>query len=78
MQPLSPRSHRRQCPEISRFTAGKLQNIHGGHGQPGTIDHAADVPVQLDESDPKFASFDLTGFFHIHVAQVAQVGMPEE
>ena len=34
--------------EVGRLSPVQLDDVHGGHGQPGSVDEAADVPVQLD------------------------------
>ena len=35
--------------EVGRLAAKQLDDIHGGHRQPGAVDHAADIAIQLDE-----------------------------
>jgi hypothetical protein len=39
--------------EVGGFTAVKLDDVHGGHGQTSTIDQASDVTVELDEVETK-------------------------
>ncbi len=34
--------------EVGRLAAGEFDDVHGGHGQPGAVDHAADAAVQRD------------------------------
>merc|ERR1719219_2790485 len=34
--------------EVGRLPPVQLDDVHGGHGQPGSVDEAANVPVQLD------------------------------
>ena len=41
--------------EVRGLAAGPLHEIHGGHRQPGAVDHAADVAVELDEADSLLA-----------------------
>lgn len=47
--------------EVSGGTAVQLDNIHGGHGQTGTVDQAANVTVQLDEVQAELGGLDLIG-----------------
>src|SRR5205807_3936691 len=42
-----------RCPaadiqKICRFAAGKLDDVHRGHRQPGAVHHAGDIAVELD------------------------------
>ena len=34
--------------EVGGFSSVQLDDVHGGHGEAGTIDQTPDVPVQLD------------------------------
>src|SRR5690349_2574532 len=41
--------------EVRRLAAGPLDEVHGGHRQPGAVDHAADRAVELDEGQSGLA-----------------------
>ena len=47
--------------EVSRRTTVKLNDIHSGHGESGTVDEAADITVELDEVEANLGSLDLVG-----------------
>src|SRR5690606_14700460 len=64
--------------EVSGFAAGKLDHVHGGHGQARAVHHAAYVAVQLHEVQVVLACFHFGGIFFGHVAQRYQVGMTEQ
>src|SRR5690606_28276168 len=54
--------------EVGRLAAEQLDGVHGGHGQAGAIDQAADIAVQLDVGQVELAGFDLGGVFFGQVA----------
>ena len=35
--------------EIGRLAAVELDDVHGGHGEAGTVDEAANVAVEFDK-----------------------------
>src|SRR5205085_1120887 len=39
--------------EVRGLAAGQLDDVHGGHGQPRAVDHAADGAVELDVVQPE-------------------------
>lgn len=47
--------------EISRLTAVKLDDIHGGHGKTGAVNQAADITIKLDEVQARLGSANLLG-----------------
>jgi hypothetical protein len=64
--------------EVGRLAAVVLHQVHGGHGQAGAVDHAADVAVELDEGEPGMAGRYLGGGLRRLVPQRGQVGTPVE
>ena len=64
--------------EVGRLAAGQLDQVHGGHRQPGAVDHAADAAVELDEVDARLARGDLGGLLLVQVAHRLEVGVAEE
>ena len=34
--------------EVGRLRAGEFDDIHGGHGQTGAVDHVTDIAIQVD------------------------------
>ena len=64
--------------EVGRLAARQLDQVHGRHGQPGAVDHAADAAVQLDEVDARLARGDLGGLLFVQVAHRLQVRVAEE
>src|SRR5699024_7640991 len=55
--------------EVGRVAAVQLDQIHGAHGQTGTVDHAADVAIQRDVGQiellsSRFAFILLAGIVH--------------
>src|SRR6266581_8584272 len=63
--------------EVGGLTAGVLDHVHGGHGEPGAVDDAADVPVQRHVVEPVLGGFHLAGIFLGVVAQLGDVAPPE-
>jgi hypothetical protein len=47
--------------EVGGRTAVQLDNVHGGHGETGTVDEAANVSVELDEVESDLGGLDLIG-----------------
>ena len=47
--------------EVGRLTTAELDDVHGGHGQAGTIHHAADIAVELHVVEAGFSGFHLRG-----------------
>ena len=59
--------------------AGKLDRVHGGHGESGAVDDAADVAVQLDEvGDAKLVGEHLEAVLLVLVAQFGKVRVAVE
>mmetsp|Transcript_5315 Transcript_5315/g.12407 ORF Transcript_5315/g.12407 Transcript_5315/m.12407 type:complete len:306 (-) Transcript_5315:569-1486(-) len=52
-------------------------NVHGGHGQSGAVDHAADLPVQTDVVEVKGGGGDLAGVLLRLVALGEDVLLPK-
>lgn len=47
--------------EVGRLSPVQLDDVHGCHGQPGAIDEAANVPVQLDVVERVLGGLHLPG-----------------
>jgi len=47
--------------EVSGRTAVQLDNVHGSHGETGTVDEAANVTVELDEVEANLGGLDFLG-----------------
>ena len=62
--------------EIGRAAAKQLDDVHGAHGQPGAVHHAADLAVQLDVRQAVFARLGFLARFFVQVAHFGQVGVP--
>lgn len=45
--------------EVGGLAAVQLDNVHGGHGQTGTVDKAANVAIELDKVQAALGSADL-------------------
>jgi hypothetical protein len=55
--------------EVGRLGAKQLDGVHGGHGQTGAIDQAADVAVQADVGQVELRGLDFGRVFFVQVAQ---------
>src|SRR5690606_28507273 len=64
--------------EVGRLAAEQLDGVHGGHGQTGAVDQAADVAVELDVGQVELAGLDFGGVFFIEVAVLDDLGMAEQ
>src|SRR5690606_7016874 len=64
--------------EVGRLAAEQLDGIHGGHGQAGAVDQAADVAVELDVRQIELAGLDFGGILFIQVAVGNDFGMAEQ
>ncbi len=64
--------------EVRRHAARELDDVHGRHGQPGAVHHAADVAVELDVIQSVLAGFNLERVFLGDVAQLLDVLVAEE
>ena len=47
--------------EVGGFSSVQLDDVHGGHGEAGTIDQTPDVPVQLDVVEAVLGGLHLPG-----------------
>jgi hypothetical protein len=64
--------------EVCRRAAAQLDDVHGRHGQPGAIDHAADRAVELDVVEFVARGLELHGVFLVLVAQPGHVLVAEQ
>ena len=56
----------------------QLDDVHGRHGEPGAIDHAADIAVESDVVELGALGLDLDRILLGFVAQPGDVGVPEQ
>ena len=63
--------------EVGGEFAVQLDDIHRSHGKAGTVDHAADIAVELNIGEVIFAGFDFGGVFLGQVAQLGQILVAE-
>src|SRR5262245_14537311 len=56
--------------EVGGLAPGQLDDVHRRHRQPGAVDHAGDVAVELDVVEVVFGGFDLERRFFVEVAQL--------
>src|SRR5262245_38343959 len=57
--------------EVGRLAPGQLDDVHRRHRQPGAVDHAGDIAVELDVVEVVFGGFDLERRFFVEVAQLS-------
>src|SRR6185437_12635455 len=62
--------------EVGGRSAGILNDVHGRHRQPGAVDHAGHVALELDVVQPVLAGLDLERRLLVQVAQLFQLRMP--
>ncbi len=63
--------------EVRGLTAVKLDDVHGRHGQTGTIDHAADGAIELDVVELVSTRLQLRGVLLGLVPQPGDLFLPE-
>ena len=59
--------------EVRRLPAVELDDVHGRHGEAGTVDHAADLAVELDVVEAVARRLELRGVLLRFVAQLLDV-----
>ena len=64
--------------EVGGAAAGVLDDVHGGHGEAGAVDHAADIAVELDVIEAEFRGFDLEGIFLMDIPEGGDIGVAVE
>ena len=64
--------------KVCRHATSVFDDVHGRHRQPRAVDHAANVPVELDVIEVVFRGFDFERIFLVNVAQFANVWMPKQ
>ena len=64
--------------EVGGLAALELDDVHGGHGEAGAVDHAADGAVELHVREPEPRGLHLGGLLLVEVAQRGDVGMAEQ
>ena len=55
-----------------------LDHVHGGHGETGTVDNAADVSVEADVAEASIGGIHFTRIFLRLVAQLGDLRTPEQ
>jgi hypothetical protein len=66
--------------EVGGFATAELDDVHGGHGEAGTVHHAAHVAVELHVVEASFTGFHFDGILlglvaHLGVVRVAVEGV---
>src|SRR4029077_12128874 len=64
--------------EIRGRPAGVLNDVHGGHGQTSSVDHAGHAAVEFDVIESVFGGFHFEGILFVQIAQFAKIRMTEE
>ena len=64
--------------EVGRRLAVELDDVHGGHGEAGAVDHAADGAVERHVVEVVFRRLDLLGVLLGEIAQRHDIGMAIE
>src|SRR5262249_32680104 len=64
--------------KVGGRSAGILDDVHGRHGQPGAVDQAGDVAVELDVVQVELGGFDLEWVFLVYVGLLLQILVLEE
>ena len=64
--------------KIGRHRAIQLDDVHRRHRQPGAVDHAADIAVELDVAELVLAGLALDRVLLVLVAQRLDLGMAEQ
>ena len=64
--------------KVGGLAAVQLDGVHGRHGQPRTIDHAADVAAQTDVGQAEFGCLQLGRIFLIQIAIRHDFGVAEQ
>ena len=64
--------------EVGRHAAVQLDDVHGGHRETGTVDHAADIAVELDVVQIRLGGFNFGRIFFGEIAHPSNVRMADE
>lgn len=75
--PFRPR-RRPHVEEVGGLPAEGLDDVHGGHGEPGAVDHAADAAIEGDVAELVLRRLHLARIFLLRVAQRGDVFVAEE
>lgn len=63
--------------EVGGLATVQLDDVHGSHGETGTVDKAANVTIELDEVEAGLGGANLIGILLGGVAELEDVGLPE-
>ena len=64
--------------KVGRLAADVFDRVHGGHGQPGPVDQAADRPVELDVAEPRLLGRHLGRVLLGFIAHRCDIRMAEQ
>ena len=64
--------------EVGRFAAVELDEVHRGHREAGAVDEAADVAVELDVAEARFAGAEFVRVFFGGVAELGELRVAEQ
>ena len=64
--------------EVGRLAAVQLDDVHGGHGQTGPVDQAADVAIESDIGQVEFLGPQLGLVLLRRVVHPLQIAVPED
>ena len=64
--------------EVRRLSPRQFDNVHRPHRQSRAVDHAADVPLELDVVQIRLRGLDLERILLVEVAEQLQFGVPFE
>lgn len=63
--------------EIGGLSSVEFDDVHGGHGESGSVDHAADISVEVDVVEVGLGSSDLQGVLLLGVLKSEKVWLTE-
>src|SRR2546421_475086 len=64
--------------EIRGRAARVFDDVHGGHGEAGAVDHAGHAAIELDVVEAVLGGFDFERIFFIEVAEFAKILVAKE
>src|SRR5690606_16144587 len=59
--------------EVGGLAAGEFDHVHGGHREPCTVDHTADVAVEFHVIEARLAGFYLQRIFFTDIPEFSKV-----
>src|SRR5256885_16482232 len=64
--------------EVRGRAAGVLDDVHRGHGEASSVDHATDAAIELDVVEAVLRSFDFERIFFVEIAKAAKFLVTKE